>query len=86
MYSIDYDREDLELPSHWYPTLIEAKILENREEVNSSPTIENNPYERHSIIQEEENPTSYNIEEIFEAFTFNLYKEEVSQKRVHNEN
>ena len=28
---------------------------------------------------------SYNIDEIFEAFTFNLYKKEVSQKRIRNE-
>ena len=27
---------------------------------------------------------SYNIEEIFEAFTFNLFKKEVSRKRVRN--
>ena len=40
---------------------------------------------RHSIIQEEENPSNYNIEEIFESFTFILYKKEVSQKRVRNE-
>ena len=43
------------------------------------------PFEKHSVIHEEENPSSYNIEEIFEAFTFNLYKKEVSQKRVWNE-
>ena len=28
---------------------------------------------------------SYNIEEIFEAFTFNIFKKEVSQKRVYSE-
>ena len=28
---------------------------------------------------------SYNIDEIFEAFTFNLCKKEVSQKRIRNE-
>ena len=44
-----------------------------------------NPFERHSVIQEEENPSGYNIKEIFEAFTFNIYKKEVSQKRVCNE-
>ena len=47
--------------------------------------MEKNPYERHSIIQEEEYPSSYNIEEIFEAFTFNLFKKEVNRKRVWNE-
>ena len=37
------------------------------------------------MIHEEENPSSYNIEEIFDAFTFNLYKKEVSWKRIQNE-
>ena len=47
--------------------------------------MEKNPSERHLVIQEEQNPSSYNIEEIFEAITFNLYKKEVSQKRVRSE-
>ena len=37
------------------------------------------------MIHEEENPPSYNIEEIFNAFTFNLYKKEVIRKRIRNE-
>ena len=82
MYSIDFDREDSEVPSHRSPTLIEAQIPENQEEVYSSPTMEKIPSKRNLVIHEEENPLSYNIEEIFEAFTFNLYKKEVSQKIV----
>jgi hypothetical protein len=82
MYSIDYDREDSEVPSGRSPTLIEAQLPENQEEVQSSPTTKKVPSERHSVIHEKENPSSYNIEEIFEAFSFNLYKKEVSQKRV----
>ena len=78
MYSIGYDREDSEVPFRRTPTLIEAQLLENQEEVHSSPTIEKIPSERHLVIHEEENPSSYNIDEIFEAFTFNLYKKEVS--------
>ena len=85
MYSIDYDREDSEVPSHRSPTLIEAQFPENQEEVHSYPTTEKIKYERHLIIQDEENPSSYNIEEIFETFTFNLHKKEVSRKRVRNE-
>ena len=42
------------------------------EEVHSSPITENIPSERNSMIQEEDHPSSYNIEEIFDAFTFNL--------------
>ena len=32
--------------------------------------------------QGEDHPLSYNIEEIFGAFTFNLHEKEVSRKRV----
>ena len=39
-------------------------------------------YERHSMIQEEDHPSSYNIEEIVGSFTFNLCRKEVSRKRV----
>ena len=85
MYSIDSDREDLEVPSCRSPTLIEAQIPKNQEEVHSSPTMDKILSERHSIVKEEENPSSYNIEEIFEAFTFNLYKKEFTQKGVRNE-
>ena len=40
------------------------------------------PFERHSIIHEEDHPSSYNIEEIFGVFTFNLCKKEVNWKGV----
>lgn len=74
------------MPLHRSPTLIEVQIPEKHEEVHSSPTKDKNQSERHSKIQEEEeDPSSYNIEEIFEAFTFNLFKKEVSRKRIHNE-
>ena len=33
------------------------------------------------VIQEEYHPFNYNIEEIFDSFTFNLCRREVSQKR-----
>ena len=42
-------------------------------------------FESHLVMHEEENPSTYNIEEIFKAFTFKLYKMEVSRKRVQNE-
>ena len=34
------------------------------------------------MILEEDHTSNYNIEEIFDAFTFNLYKKEVSRKRI----
>ena len=85
MYNSYSYRESSEVSSHRSPTLIEIQISDKHEEVHSSPPTEKNPSERHSIIQEEEDPLSYNIEKRFEAFTFSLYKKEVSRKRVHNE-
>ena len=82
MYSLDSDQKDSEVPSYQTPTLIEAQLPENQEKGHSSPTMEKIQFERHSVIQEEENPSTYNIEEIFEALTFNLYKKEVNRKRV----
>ena len=82
MYSLDSNREDSEVPSCQCPTLIEAPLPKHIEEVHSSLETEKIPSERHSIIHEEENPSSYNMEEIFDAFTFNLYKKEVSWKRI----
>ena len=46
--------------------------------------MENILSERNSVIQEEEHPSRYNIEEIFDAITLNMYKKEVSQKRIWN--
>jgi hypothetical protein len=54
------------------------------EEVHSSPVTENIPSKRHSMIQEEKHPSRHNIEEIFDAFTFNMYKKEFSKKRIWN--
>ena len=85
IYIIDSDQEDSKVPSYQSPTLNEVQIPEIHDEVHSSPTTEKNPSERHSVIQEEENTLSYNIEEIFQAFTFNLFKKEFSRKRVHKE-
>ena len=87
MNILNLDQEDLDVPSHRSPTLIlqDVPLPRHLEEVHSSPVTEKIPYERHSVIHEEENPSSYNIEEIFDAFTFNLYKKEVSRKRIRNE-
>ena len=48
--------------------------------------MDKNQSERHSQIQQaEEDQLNYNIDEVFEAFTFNLSKKEVSRKRSRNE-
>ena len=84
MYNLDSDKEDSNVPSHQSPTFIlqDAPLPMHLEEAHSSLVMENIPSERYLIIQEQENPSSYNIEEIFDAFTFNFYKKEVSRKRV----
>ena len=66
--------------------MVENQVPEQLEEVHSYPTMDKNQSKRHSQVQqEEEDPLSYNIDEIFEAFTSNLYKKEVSRKKIRNE-
>ena len=66
--------------------MIENQVPDQPEEVHSSLTMDKNQSERHSQVQkEEEDSLSYNIDEIFEAFTFNLCKKELIQKRIRNE-
>ena len=81
---LDSDQEDSDVPSPRSPTLIlqDAPLPVHLEEVHSSPVTKKNPSERHSMIQEEEHPSSYNIEEIFDSFTFNLYKNDETMKEV----
>ena len=86
LYIIESNGKDSEVSSQITPTLVENQVPEQPEEVHSYPTMDKNQSERHSQVhQEEEDPLSYNIDEIFEAFTFNLHKREVSQKRIRNE-
>ena len=84
MYSLDSDKENSVIPSHRSPTIIlhDSPLPMYLEEVHSSPIMEKIPSERNLVIQEEHHPSSYNIEEIFDAFTINLCRKEVSQKRV----
>ena len=64
MYNLDSNKEDSKVPSHRYPTLIlqDAPLPMHLEEIHSSTVTEKIPSERHSMIQEEEHPSSYNIE------------------------
>ena len=66
--------------------MIENQGPEQLDEIHSSPTADKNQSERHSQIQQtEEDQLNYNIDEVFEAFTFNLSKREVSWKWIRNE-
>jgi hypothetical protein len=84
IYNLDSDKEDLDIPSHRSPTIIihDVPLPMHMEEVHSSPIKKKILPEMHSVIQEEDHPSNYSIEEIFDAFTFNLCWKEVSQKRV----
>ena len=74
------------MTSHRSLTLIlqDVPLPIHLEEVHSSPVIEKIMCERRSVIQEEEHPSNYKIEEISNAFTFNLYKKEVDRNRIRN--
>ena len=86
LYIIESNEKNSEVSSRRTPTMIENQVPEQPKEVHSSLTTDKNQSKRHSQVQwEEEDPLSYNIDEIFEAFTFNLCKKEVSQKRIRNE-
>ena len=73
MYNLDSDGEYSDVLSHRSPTVIipDAPLLMHLEEVHGSPVMEKVPFERNSVIQED-HPSSYNIEEIFGSFTFDL--------------
>ena len=86
LYNIEPHGKGLEVSSRRTLTMVENQVPEQLEDVHSSLTVDKNQSERHSQIQqEEEDPLSYNIDEIFEAFTFNLHKKEVSRKMIRNE-
>jgi hypothetical protein len=78
LYSIESNKRDSEVSSRQTPTIVGTQVPEQPEEVHSSPTMDKNQSKRRSQVQqEEEDPSSYNIDEIFEAFTFKLCKKEV---------
>ena len=59
---LDSDQQDSVEPSHQSPSFIEAPFPEHLEEVHSSLITEKISSKRNSVIHEEENPSSYNIE------------------------
>ena len=64
MYNLNSNKEYSNVPSHRSPTLIlqGAPLAMHLKEVHSSPVIEKIMSETHSLIQEEEHPSTYNIE------------------------
>ena len=86
LYNIESNEKHLEVSSQRTPTMIENQVPEQLDEVHNSPTTDKNQSERHSQVQqEEEDLLNYNIDEVFEAFTYNFWKKEVSRKRIGNE-
>lgn len=84
MYNLDFGEEGSDFLSNRTPTVVihNAPLSMHVEEVHSSPITEKVLSERHSVVQEEDHPSNYNIKDIFGAFTFNLHRKEVSRKRV----
>ena len=77
LYNIESNEKHSEVSSRRTPTMIENQGPEQLDEVHSSLTADKNQSERHSQIQQaEEDQLNYNIDEVFEAFTFNLCKKE----------
>ena len=83
MYNFDSDGEYSDGSSNQSPTIVihDAPLPMHLEKVHSSPIMEKVPSEIHSMVQEEDHPSSYSIEEIFGAFTFSLQRKEVGRKR-----
>ena len=86
MYNHYSNGEDSDCPSNRSPTIVlhDAPLPMHMEEVHSSPIMEKVSSERHFVIHDEDHPSSYNIEEIFAASTFNLCRKEFNRKRVRN--
>jgi hypothetical protein len=90
MYDIDFDDEGTEFVSSQTPSIVRqiTPLRINDEEINSSPITEKIPSKRHcfvnSMIIKEEHPSSYNIEEIFGSFTFDLHRREGQAKSRRN--
>ena len=84
MYILDLDGQYSDVPSHRSFTIIihDPPLPMHMEEAHSSLIMKKVSFERNSMIQEEDNPSSYNIEEIFGVFTFNLCRKEVRRKRA----
>jgi hypothetical protein len=84
MYNLHYREEDSEFLSNQTPTIVlhNAPLPMHVEEVHSSPITKKVPSESHSMVQEKDHPSSYNIEEIFGAFTFNLHRRKLVRREL----
>ena len=71
MYNLDSSEDGSEFLSNQTPTIVihNTALLMHVEEVHSSPITKKVPSKRHSMVQEEDHPSSYNIEETFGSFT-----------------
>ena len=88
MYILDSNEEGSQFLSSNTPTIVrhDTPLLMHEEEINSSPISKKVPSERHSTVPKEDHPSSYNFEEAFGVFTFNLHRMKVSRKRVRKVN
>lgn len=87
LYNIDFDNENSNYASSQTPSLIKEAFSphEQGEEMTIYWATVNISSENHlsnnSMMPEPEGPSSYNIEEIFGCFTFDLHRKEVSKKK-----
>ena len=84
IYSVDPSEEGSQFLSSWTAIVVihNTPLSMHEEEIYSSPITNKFPSERHSLVLDEHYPSSYNIDEIFGSFTFNIHIREVSWKRV----
>ena len=82
MYSLDSSQEGLEFLSSHTPTIVrhDTPLLMHEEEIDNSPITKKFPSKTHSVVLQEDHPSSYNIEKIFGSFTFNLHRRKSTEK------
>ena len=80
MYSLDIGEEGSKFLSSQTPTIVRhnTPLLMHEEEIGSLTITKKVPSEIHLVVPEENHTSSYNIEEIFSSFTFNLHRREAS--------
>lgn len=82
MYSLYSSEEGLDFLSSQVPTIVihNTSLSMHEEGICNSPITKKVPFERHSVVSEENHTSSYNIEEIFGSFTFNLHEKKLDGK------
>ena len=82
LYNIDFDNEDIACESSRNPSI--RREITPPPEQGEEATVKI-PSEKHCsnnlVVPEQEGPSTYNIEEVFDSFTFDLHRREVNRKK-----